>query len=330
MNVQGGEISLSTEVTGKKPTISVVIPTFNRLSMLKAALSSIWRQRDRPLEIIVVNDGSTDDTSRYLASISDKIKFLDQPNRGPAAARNLGAARATGDYIAFLDSDDLWLPWTLNVYCGVAQAHNPSLILARAMHFSSSQPSIVQEELRCTNYQDYFKSAKNDIFVTGSAIIVAREAFKKVGGFDETMDAAEDHDFLYRTGVEANCVHIESPVTVAYRIHDQNLSAALSKLSKAGVRLIEKEKQGRYPGGRPDVRNRSSAITRVIRPVVLACFRSGDVKSGWNLYVKAFVFHVIAGRAKFLAGALVIGLISSLRKPIRRLVDCIQGALGSA
>src|SRR5258708_38459 len=92
---------------------SVIIPTYNRLNFLKHAINSIRGQNYDGYEIIVVDDGSIDGTSEYLASLGNEVKWLRQENRGPAAARNVGATKATGSYIAFLDSDDVWLPWVL-------------------------------------------------------------------------------------------------------------------------------------------------------------------------------------------------------------------------
>lgn len=92
---------------------SVVIPSHNRSAWLVAALESVFAQTEPAFEIIVADDGSTDDTPDVLRKYEGRVKVLTQRNAGPSAARNLGIAAATGDYIAFLDSDDLWFPWTL-------------------------------------------------------------------------------------------------------------------------------------------------------------------------------------------------------------------------
>ena len=92
------------------PLFSTIIPTFNRSSLLQRTIKSALMQDPRP-QIIVVDDGSTDDTQQMLAKFGDQIEVFTQPNRGPGAARNLGVSHATGDYLAFLDSDDLFLPW---------------------------------------------------------------------------------------------------------------------------------------------------------------------------------------------------------------------------
>src|SRR4051794_5139151 len=102
---------------------SVIIPTYNRLQLLKEALDSVWRQTFTDYEVIVVDDGSTDGTRDYLESLGDKLRFFVQPRRGPGAARNLAAQHANGEYLAFLDSDDLWFPWTLATFAEVISRH---------------------------------------------------------------------------------------------------------------------------------------------------------------------------------------------------------------
>ena len=106
-----------------EPLFSVVVPTFNRRELLTAALDSIRDQTFTRFEVIVVDDGSSDGTAEYLKSLGDRIQLLTQRNLGPGAARNRGLERARGRYVAFLDSDDLWFPWTLETYAALAADH---------------------------------------------------------------------------------------------------------------------------------------------------------------------------------------------------------------
>src|SRR5271170_8041344 len=95
---------------------SAIIPTYNRRELLQRTLQSVLSQDQVEPEIIVVDDGSTDGTMEMLGTFAPRVQTLRQTNRGPGAARNLGMTHASGDYIAFLDSDDLWFPWTLKTY----------------------------------------------------------------------------------------------------------------------------------------------------------------------------------------------------------------------
>src|SRR5262249_534017 len=115
---------------------SIVIPTYNRMRFLPSALKSVWRQKFQDFEVIVVDDGSTDETPIYLSSLDRKVRYIRQANRGPGAARNVGTQAATGDYVAFLDSDDLWFPWTLDVFRWAVQKYNyPTIIAGQFIEF---------------------------------------------------------------------------------------------------------------------------------------------------------------------------------------------------
>jgi len=102
---------------------SVIIPTHNRLDLLRGALASVWQQSYNDCELIVVDDGSADGTWDALQVLGTRVCARRQNNAGPGAARNLGAKNATGDYFAFLDSDDLWFPWTLETYRQIIQSY---------------------------------------------------------------------------------------------------------------------------------------------------------------------------------------------------------------
>src|SRR3546814_65596 len=107
---------------------SVVIPTYNRKKFIGTTLKSILAQQCTDYEIIVVDDGSTDGTRESLASYGSSVRILEQPNYGPGAARNLGLGEARGDYVAFLDSDDIWFPWTLETFATLITKHDsPSI-----------------------------------------------------------------------------------------------------------------------------------------------------------------------------------------------------------
>src|SRR5574337_278681 len=98
---------------------SIVIPTYNRVDLLARTLDSVWRQLFTDFEVVVVDDGSSDGTQAYLRSLGDRIRVVQQANSGPGAARNAGIRTARGKYVALLDSDDLWLPWTLSIFAQV-------------------------------------------------------------------------------------------------------------------------------------------------------------------------------------------------------------------
>ena len=119
---------------------SVVIPTYNRAALLGRTLDSLWRQSCTDFEVIVVDDGSTDGTLDYLTTLGGRVQVVTQPNQGPGAARNLGAENARGEYLAFLDSDDLWFPWTLSTFAeAIAKHQRPDFISASLKLFSADR-----------------------------------------------------------------------------------------------------------------------------------------------------------------------------------------------
>ena len=213
--------------------ISVVTPTYNRLSFLQQALASVWAQTYSNYELIVVDDGSDDGTSEYLESLGDRIKLIRQRRRGPSAARNAGVQQASGDYLAFLDSDDVWPPWTLDTYYELIRLHKPSLVCGAVVEFDGRLPNIEHTKTVAEHFSDFFKAADSYQFVGCGTLAVKKSVFDLVGGFDEDLTVAEDHDFLLRAGIQPGFVRIQSPMTVAYRRHMENVSTSVFALVSA-------------------------------------------------------------------------------------------------
>jgi glycosyltransferase involved in cell wall biosynthesis len=284
----------------RSPTFSVVIPTYNRLSSLKQALSSVWAQTYGDYELIVVDDGSADGTADYLAAISGYVEALHQPNGGPAAARNLGVRHATGNYIAFLDSDDLWPTWTLATFHKLVQKYQPALICGRVREFSDVVPSLTEGSLYAEQFTDYLDTAREPRFVASCALVVNRSTFERAGGFDESLAVAEDHDFFFRVGTVPGYVRVHSPITTLYRRHPQNTSRLLSVACASAIAILNKEAEGCYPGGKERQLQRWQLLSRVIRPIVWAGANAGLGTQSWSLYARSFRMNVRVGRWSFL------------------------------
>src|SRR5580658_9964752 len=124
------------------PLFSVIIPTFNRAHLCRAAVESVLKQTLRDFELIVVDDGSTDGTPEALADYGDSIRLLRQENQGQSVARNTGLSAAKGEYVAFLDSDDQWFPWTLQTFArAVHEGRKPAIVAGRSVSFWDELPA---------------------------------------------------------------------------------------------------------------------------------------------------------------------------------------------
>ena len=288
---------------------SIIIPTYNRLEFLKQAIGSVMAQTHERYEIIVIDDGSTDGTADYLASLGNHIKVLHQANKGPAAARNIGAEQAVGNYIAFLDSDDVWPPWALSAFNTVIQDYSePSLITAATVEFQGHVPTISPEKVSAELFTDFFQTASDPAYVGSGALVVKRSAFNWANGFDETLYVGEDLDLYFRLGTARNFVRVQSPVTLAYRRHDGNVSTALPSQYAAAVELLAREVAGSYPGGKARRNERWRLLSRVLRSVAFSCLRNGLTPEAWHLYWQSFPMNARLGRLRFLAGFVLYGL----------------------
>jgi glycosyltransferase involved in cell wall biosynthesis len=187
--------------------ISVIIPTYNRAQVLSRAVESVLGQSYNNLELIVVDDGSSDNTAEAIKEIEDKrIKYIkSSENKGVAAARNAGIKESHGDYIAFLDSDDQWLPDKLKLSLEVFKNNsdlNIGLVYINGWDFNNGQKSSIFKvsKLSCNVYGN--KQRKKNIFPTKivspfpSFWVLPKNVISKVGFFDEAMRNWEDVDFF--------------------------------------------------------------------------------------------------------------------------------------
>src|SRR5262249_54903355 len=152
--------SLPCELCGLM-LFSVVIPAHDRWHVLPRTLDSVWAQTFTDFEVIVVNDGSTDGTEEWLAAQGERVPRVTQANHGPGAARNLGTRKARGEYVAFLDSDDVWPSWTLATFAGLIYKHNsPAILAGRVVEFREERElEAIRPEPVCADcYTDYFAS----------------------------------------------------------------------------------------------------------------------------------------------------------------------------
>lgn len=299
-------------------TYSVIIPTHNRRAHLLACLDSVSSQRRQPDETIVVDDGSTDGTLEALAGVAG-ITVIRQPNAGPGAARNRGAARASGDYLVFLDSDDLWFPWTLEVFATLVERHGkPALLFARFEDFSGEFSPPKEEGAEGRGFPTFLAAAAYPFVAGAGMMVVDRRAFLAAGGFAEDRLNAEDHDLALRLGAGRGFVQTLRPVTIAHRIHAGNEMGNFSKTYRGIARLIERERTGQYPGGDDAKDARRTVIARHVRPTVLQAIQVGELRAAWQLYRRTLTWNARAGRAGFLVASPLLMLRAVLSGALAR------------
>lgn len=284
---------------------SVVIPTYNRAELLRIALDSVFTQTFTDYEVIVVDDGSTDDTQEMVKSYAERLQVFRQENAGPGAARNLGVAHARGEYIAFLDSDDLWFPWALALFAALIHRHpSPAVLSGRVVEFvAETELSTVRDEpVRANVFGDYFAASATGYYIGSNRAVIRREEFLNVGGFATSRINAEDHDFALRLGTARGFVQVLAPVTLAWRRHERSATRNVRRTVRGVCYLVEQEQCGVYPGGAPRARERREIICRHVRPVALECLRRGMRSEAWKLYRATLRWHCQLRRWKFLLG----------------------------
>lgn len=233
---------------------SIIIPTYNRGHLVADAIMSVLNQDFSDYELIIVNDGSSDNTMQVLNRYQDSIRIIHQENQGAETAKNSGVKEATGDYLVFLDSDDVLLPGALSVYHQIIENENqPALLFARGCGFGSEPPvnnMITGKSSLCIySRNNDFLSKRGAVWLSTSFLILKRSLWCKSTMFKRGAFPADDLDFLLRTGTLGPCIIVKSPMTVGYRYHDNNsIKNILNIVDKLSF-LLKMEKKNEYPGG---------------------------------------------------------------------------------
>ncbi|MBX3395113.1 MAG: glycosyltransferase [Phycisphaerae bacterium] len=209
----------------KYPTVSVIIPTFNRLRFLREALDSVCAQTAPPNEIIVVDDGSQEDIAGGIADHPARARVIRQDQQGPGAARNRGLSEATGEYIAFLDSDDLWLPSKLEIYLGRIAASKADAVYYGPMSPIDADGRPMQGRTKPCHTGSITRALFDSSFVHVPTVVCSRELLNTVGGFNAALPVCEDYDLWLRMSTRLPFELVKQPLALR-RLHDARLSKA--------------------------------------------------------------------------------------------------------
>jgi glycosyltransferase involved in cell wall biosynthesis len=229
-------------VMADKGSISVIVPTYNAAEFLTDSLSCIENQNCRDLEIIVVDDGSSDDSARVVANFP-RVRYVRQHNQGPAAARNKGLSLAHGNMVAFLDADDLWPANTLKTLWEHLATH--------------AQTDVVLGRVQCmrlvvgSGERRFEPFSEPCVAFNVGAALYRRSVFDKVRLFDPSMRSGEDIDWFMRAREAGAVIEVLEQVTLLYRLHDHNMTLARDTTYSYLARALKKSIDRRRNAGTP-------------------------------------------------------------------------------
>jgi glycosyltransferase involved in cell wall biosynthesis len=230
--------------TVSDPLVSVVMPAYNVAWCIGRAIDSVLAQDYRARELIVVNDGSTDDTRAVLDGYGSRITAIDQENRGMSAARNVAIGRAGGDYIAFLDADDRWLPGKLSRQVELMQRHPEIGFCSTAARVEDGDGNLLNL-WRCAGESAEMLVtlfAENAAIAGGcSAVMVRKHLLDQVGLFDESLRGFEDPDLWMRLAAVSGYACIDETLAVILR-RDKSVSRNLDAMRVSSLRSLQKNR----------------------------------------------------------------------------------------
>ncbi len=222
--------------------ISVIIPTYNRAVLLREAVLSVIRQTLQDREIIIVDDGSTDNTCDHIRDLIDRyrfIRYISLPvNKGVSHARNTGISNSCGEYLAFLDSDDSWRKRKLEIQL-------KEMVSSRFKISYTNERWIMNGSFK--NQGRRHKKFTGDIFshairlcmVSPSSVMFERSVFEKAGCFNEDLPVAEDYEMFIRASIFYEFLYVDNPLVIKYGGHDDQLSRSKSMMDTYRIKALE-------------------------------------------------------------------------------------------
>jgi glycosyltransferase involved in cell wall biosynthesis len=222
------------------PITSVIIPTYNRWPLVAEAVDSVLAQSFQDIEIIVVDDGSTDGTTNRLAKFDGRLRLFTTTRRGVAAARNFGVSQAQGCYVAFLDSDDLWLPGKLETQIAFLDRHPEIQICQTDEIWVRNGVRVNPKAMHRKPSGDIFVRSLDLCLISPSAVMMTRELFQRIGGFDESFPVCEDYDLWLRVTSVYSVPLIPEALVVKRGGHADQLSRSLWGMDRYRVLALQK------------------------------------------------------------------------------------------
>jgi len=241
------------------PTISVVIPAYNAATTLTETLDSVLKQTFTDFEVIVINDGSRDETAAIAQSTGDaRVRLVSQDNVGLAATRNRGIQLARSEYISFIDADDLWTPEKLAAQWAALEAQ-PAAAIAYSWtdYIDESGRFLYPGSHQTCNGDVYAQLLVHNFFESGSNVLARKAVLVEMGGFDETLPSVEDWDLWLRIAARYPIAAVAAP-QVLYRVASTSMSANLAVMERCYLQVMERG-FARAPAALQELRSRSLA-----------------------------------------------------------------------
>jgi glycosyltransferase involved in cell wall biosynthesis len=269
---------------------SVLLPVYNRENYVRQAVDSVLNQTFDNFELLAIDDGSTDRSAEVLKSYGSKLKLIQQSNQGTEIARNAAAALAQGEYLVYLDSDDLLLPFALETFDKVIRSmDSPPLLLGSILFFREGQPPPQPPRPNTIEILKFKNYASKTISLSSNSTIVRKSVFDAVGGGRRNTSRqtfhADDTYIQLKLGGYSPFVVIKQPCTSAYRLHEENTSKNLEALANGILRLIQLDNQGEF--GKPSWNRYACLGGRASAFAYRDCWRNGESKLALRLLLGA-------------------------------------------
>lgn len=220
-------------------TISVIIPTHNRAGCLARALDSVMVQTHAAREIIVVDDGSTDATQMLMRNRYPQAGYYFQSRQGVSNARNRGITLSHCDWVAFLDSDDRWLPNKLEKQIEIL-TRNPEIQFCHTNEIWVRNGTRVKKQISVEPEKSMFEQSLARCVISPSSVLANKELIEKTGGFDESLPVCEDYDLWLKICANHPVAYVQDPLLVKHGGHDDQLSTQYWGMDRFRVEALEK------------------------------------------------------------------------------------------
>lgn len=220
--------------------VSVVIPTHNRASLLPRALRSVLEQTRIPDEVVVVDDGSTDNTTSVVEEEFPEVRLLSQENRGVSAARNRGIMTTSGDWVAFLDSDDQWAPEKLERQLAALRLRSEFQVCHTDEIWIRNGRRVNPRRKHAKYGGRIFRYCLPLCAMSPSSVLIHRSVFERVGLFDEALPACEDYELWLRICSRFPVLYLDELLVVKYGGHPDQLSRNVWGLDRYRIQALEK------------------------------------------------------------------------------------------